>query len=57
MQATEPLATFLDYCTYGYMIDNVVLIVAVRRALLPTYLAQHPSLQQPAGQKSSPNSF
>jgi vacuolar-type H+-ATPase subunit C/Vma6 len=24
----EPLATFLDYCTYGYMIDNVVLIVA-----------------------------
>ena len=27
-QAVEPLATFLDYCTYGYMIDNVVLIVA-----------------------------
>ena len=23
----EPLTTFLDYCTYGYMIDNVVLIV------------------------------
>lgn len=25
--ASEPLATFLDYCTYGHMIDNVVLIV------------------------------
>lgn len=27
MQADEPLATFMDYCTYGYMIDNIVLIV------------------------------
>lgn len=27
-QATQPLGAFLDYCTYGYMIDNVVLIVA-----------------------------
>ena len=27
MQADEPLARFLDYCTYGHMIDNVVLIV------------------------------
>ncbi|XP_042421673.1 V-type proton ATPase subunit d2-like [Zingiber officinale] len=26
-QATEPLSTFLEYITYGYMIDNVVLIV------------------------------
>lgn len=26
--ADEPLATFLDYCTYGHMIDNVVLIVS-----------------------------
>ena len=26
-QAGEPLASFLDYCTYGHMIDNVVLIV------------------------------
>jgi len=26
-QADEPLGTFLDYCTYGHMIDNVVLIV------------------------------
>ncbi|XP_043808613.1 V-type proton ATPase subunit d2 isoform X2 [Manihot esculenta] len=26
-QATEPLSTFLEYCTYGHMIDNVVLIV------------------------------
>eukprot|EP00887_Chlorella_sp_A99_P000552 scaffold17.g552.t1 len=25
--AGEPLARFLDYCTYGHMIDNVVLIV------------------------------
>ena len=25
--ADEPLAIFLDYCTYGHMIDNVVLIV------------------------------
>lgn len=25
--ADEPLATFMDYCTYGHMIDNVVLIV------------------------------
>lgn len=27
MQADEPLATFMDYCTYGHMIDNVVLLV------------------------------
>ena len=27
MQASEPLATFLDFLTYGHMIDNVVLIV------------------------------
>ena len=27
LQADEPLARFLDYCTYGHMIDNVVLIV------------------------------
>mgnify|MGYP001100993189 CR=1 FL=1 len=27
LQAAEPLGTFLDYCTYGHMIDNVVLIV------------------------------
>ena len=27
LQADEPLAKFLDYCTYGHMIDNVVLIV------------------------------
>ena len=26
-QADEALGTFLDYCTYGHMIDNVVLIV------------------------------
>jgi len=26
-QATEPLATFLDYVTYQYMIDNVVLLI------------------------------
>lgn len=26
-QADEPLAKFLDYCTLGHMIDNVVLIV------------------------------
>ena len=26
-QADDPLATFMDYCTYGHMIDNVVLIV------------------------------
>jgi len=25
--ADEPLGTFMDYCTYGYMIDNIVLIV------------------------------
>jgi vacuolar-type H+-ATPase subunit C/Vma6 len=25
--AGEPLGQFLDYCTYGHMIDNVVLIV------------------------------
>jgi vacuolar-type H+-ATPase subunit C/Vma6 len=25
--AAAPLSTFLDYCTYGHMIDNVVLIV------------------------------
>ena len=27
MQADENLAQFMDYCTYGHMIDNVVLIV------------------------------
>ena len=27
LQAGEPLGQFLDYCTYGHMIDNVVLIV------------------------------
>lgn len=27
LQAGEPLGRFLDYCTYGHMIDNVVLIV------------------------------
>jgi len=26
-QATEPLATFLDYITYQYMIDNVILLI------------------------------
>lgn len=26
-QADENLAMFMDYCTYGHMIDNVVLIV------------------------------
>lgn len=25
--AVEPLATFLDYITYGYMIDNIVLLL------------------------------
>ncbi|XP_022668516.1 V-type proton ATPase subunit d-like [Varroa jacobsoni] len=25
--ATEPLATFLDYITYSYMIDNIVLLI------------------------------
>ncbi|XP_064103697.1 V-type proton ATPase subunit d 1 [Macrobrachium rosenbergii] len=25
--AVEPLATFLDYITYGYMIDNIVLLI------------------------------
>jgi V-type H+-transporting ATPase subunit d len=27
VQAVEPLATFLEYVTYGYMIDNVVLVI------------------------------
>ena len=27
LQADEPLGQFMDYCTYGHMIDNVVLIV------------------------------
>ncbi|CAN6646217.1 V-type proton ATPase subunit d [Trichomonascus vanleenenianus] len=26
-QAVEPLSTFMDYITYGYMIDNIVLII------------------------------
>jgi len=26
-QATNPLATFLDYITYGYMIDNIILLI------------------------------
>ena len=28
VQAVEPLATFCEYITYGYMIDNVLLILA-----------------------------
>lgn len=27
-QAEDPLATFMDMCTYGYMIDNLVLMVS-----------------------------
>ncbi|KAG8465261.1 hypothetical protein KFE25_002568 [Diacronema lutheri] len=27
VQAVEPLATFMDYVTYGYMIDNLMLII------------------------------
>ena len=26
-QASEPLSTFLTYITYGYMIDNIVLLI------------------------------
>ena len=26
-QAVEPLATFMDYITYGYMIDNIILVI------------------------------
>jgi len=26
-QAVQPLSTFLDYITYGYMIDNIVLLI------------------------------
>ena len=26
-QAVSPLSTFLDYITYGYMIDNIVLVI------------------------------
>jgi len=26
-QAVEPLTTFMDYITYGYMIDNIVLLI------------------------------
>ena len=27
VQAVEPLATFCDYITYGYMIDNIILVI------------------------------
>ena len=27
LQAVEPMATFMDYITYGYMIDNIVLVI------------------------------
>ena len=27
VQAVEPLKTFFDYVRYGYMIDNIVLII------------------------------
>ena len=27
LQADDVLGKFMDYCTYGYMIDNIVLIV------------------------------
>ena len=27
MQADKNMGKFLDYCTYGHMIDNVILIV------------------------------
>ena len=26
-QAVEPLATFLDFMTYSYMIDNIILLI------------------------------
>ena len=39
--ATGPLAQFLDYITYGYMIDNIVLLITgtlhQRYCLLPSY--------------------
>jgi len=27
LQAVEPMATFMEYITYGYMIDNIVLVI------------------------------
>lgn len=27
VQAVEPMATFMEYITYGYMIDNIVLVI------------------------------
>ena len=30
-QAVEPLATFLDFMTYGYMIDNVIFLLTGTR--------------------------
>ena len=32
--ASGPLATFLDYITYGYMIDNIVLLITGMKALM-----------------------
>ena len=42
--AEEPLTTFLDYCCYGYMIDNVILIVTgINRMCKPnTFLLLKP---------------
>jgi vacuolar-type H+-ATPase subunit C/Vma6 len=33
-QAVEPLATFLDFITYSYMIDNVIFLLTGTRHVL-----------------------
>jgi len=44
-QATEPLATFLDYISYQYMIDNVILLItgSLHESSLPDLIEKcHP---------------
>lgn len=33
--AVEPLSTFLDFITYSYMIDNIILLITGKIIILP----------------------
>ncbi len=47
-QADETLGRFMDYCTYGHMIDNVVLIVTGTLHERDVQVRQGPPPESPA---------
>lgn len=54
VQADEPLGKFMDFCTYGHMIDNVVLIVTGTLHerdvhVRPLFLSQTQTSRPPSG--------